>query len=102
MGLNYVKTHACRNDWILYRKKYENLKEFPRHGESCYKKKENGVEDNDDVTIKGVPSKVMCYLPIIQRFKRLFANVNDAENTRWHVDERVFDGKFFHVADLLK
>ncbi|CAK8534576.1 unnamed protein product [Lathyrus sativus] len=62
MGLNYVKTHACLNGCILYRKEYEKLKECPRCGESRYKQKENGVKDDDNVTRKGVPSKVMWYL----------------------------------------
>ena len=44
----------------------------------------------------------MWYLPIIQWLKRLFANVNDAKKTRWHVDERVCDGKILHVADSLQ
>lgn len=68
MGLDYVKIHVYRNDCILYMKDYENLKEGPRCGESCYKQKNNGVEDDDDVTRKGIPSKVMWYLSIIQRF----------------------------------
>ena len=73
---DYIKIHSCHNDCILYKKKYENMKKFPRCGESHYKMKDNGVEDNDGVTIKGVPTKVMLYLPIIQIFKKLFANVN--------------------------
>lgn len=44
----------------------------------------------------------MWYLPIIQRFKRLFTNVNDARNTRWHVNEKLSDGKILHVADPLQ
>ncbi|XP_050897643.1 uncharacterized protein LOC127104501 [Lathyrus oleraceus] len=44
----------------------------------------------------------MWYLPVIQRLKRLFANTNDEKNIRWHLDERVFDGKILHVADSLQ
>ena len=43
--------------------------------------------------------KVLWYLPIIPRFKRLFANENDAKNLRWHADERISDGKLRHPAD---
>lgn len=102
MGLDYVQMHACRNYCILYWKEYENLKEFPRCGESCYKKKVCDVEDDDSVTRKSVPSKVMWYLSIIQRFKRLFVNANDAKNIGWHADERVCDGKIRHVVDSLQ
>ena len=35
---------------------------------------------------------VLWYLPIIKRFKRLFANANDAKNLTWHADERKCDG----------
>ena len=38
--------------------------------------------------------KVMWYLPIIPKMKRLFANPNDAKNLRWHVDERKCDGMY--------
>ena len=69
---------------------------------SRYKQKDNGVDDDDGATSKGVPVKVMWYLPIIPRFKRLFANVSDAKNTRWHADERVCGGKIRHVADSLQ
>lgn len=97
IGLDCVKILACLNDYILYRKEYENLKEFPRCRESRYK-----LKDNDDVTKKGVIVKVMWYLPIIQRFKRLFADVNHAKNTRWNTNERICDGNILHVVDSLQ
>lgn len=78
------------------------MKECPRYGDSCYKQKENGVEDDDNVTRKSVLSKVMWYLSIIPRFKRLFYNVNDINNTIWHVDEIMCDRKIPHVADALQ
>ena len=51
---------------------------------------------------KGPPAKVLWYLPIIPRFKRLFANVNDAKNLRWHADDRKCDGKLRHPANSLQ
>ena len=42
---------------------------------------------------------MLWYLPIIPRFKWLFANENDAKNLRWHADERISDGKLRHPAD---
>lgn len=88
MGLDCVKIHACRNDCILYKKEFENLKDFPRCGKSHYKLKDNGVEDDNGVTRNGVPAKVIWYLSIIERFKILFANVN-TKNTRWNANERI-------------
>lgn len=98
MSLDYLKIHTCRNYCILYKQEYENLKKCTRCLESRYKQKNNGDEHGDCVTRKCVPSKVTWYLPIIQRFKRLFANVNYIKNTRWHANERVCDGKICHVA----
>ncbi|XP_058776970.1 uncharacterized protein LOC131651323 [Vicia villosa] len=39
---------------------------------------------------------------MISRFKRLFSNANDANNLRWHAEERKCDGKIRHVADSLQ
>lgn len=61
----------------------------------------NGVE-YDGVTRKSFNSNLMWYLPIIQRLNIWFANVNDTKNNRWRVYERVCDGNFFLVADLLQ
>ncbi|CAK8572214.1 unnamed protein product [Lathyrus sativus] len=83
MGLDCVKIYAYHNDCVLHWKEYENLKECLRCGESRYKNKDNGVEDDDDVTRKSVSSKVMWYLSIIQRFKKLFANL---------ITQKVLDG----------
>ena len=35
---------------------------------------------------KGPPAKTLWYIPIILRFYRLFVNVNDAKNLRWHAN----------------
>ena len=48
---------------------------------------------------KASSSKVLRYLPIIPRFKRLFANGDDAKDLTWHVDGRNCDGMFCHLAD---
>jgi len=48
----------------------------------------------EDIKKHGPQMKVMWYLPIIPKMKRLFANPNDAKNLRWHVDERKCDGMY--------
>ncbi|CAK8541326.1 unnamed protein product [Lathyrus sativus] len=101
MGLEYEKIHACPNDCILYRKEYVNYNHCPKCKASRYKK--NAGDSSDDEAVKKVPpAKVVWYLPIISRFKRLFANANDAKNLRWHAEERKCDGKICHVADSLQ
>jgi len=85
MGMEYKKIYACPNDCILYRK----------------------MKQKDDDTIEeiekhGPPMKVMWYLPIIPRMKRLFANPNDAKNLRWHADEKKCDGMYRHPTDSVQ
>ncbi|GAU38745.1 hypothetical protein TSUD_158760 [Trifolium subterraneum] len=101
MGLEYEKIHACPNDYILYRKEFVNYIQCPKCKASRYKKKD-GDSSDDEVTNKGSPAKVVWYLPIIPRFKRLFANANDAKNLRWLAEERKCDGQIRHVADSLQ
>ena len=50
-------------------------------------------------TKKGPPAKVLWYLPIIPRFKRLFANGDDAKDLTWHANGRNSDGMVRHPAD---
>ncbi|KAK2444967.1 hypothetical protein QL285_015951 [Trifolium repens] len=101
MGLEYEKIHACPNDCILYRKEFVDYNHCPKCNASRYKKKD-GDSSGDEVTKKGSPAKVVWYLPIISRFKRLFVNANDAKNLRWHAEERKCDGQILHVADSLQ
>ena len=79
---------------ILYRKNFELLKSCPRCGLSCYKLKQKDDDTIEDIEKHGPPMKVMWYLPIIPRMKRLFANPNDVKNLRWHVDERKCDDMY--------
>ena len=58
-------------------------------------------DEIDELTKEGPPAKVVWYLPIIPRLKRLFANVDDAKNLRWHADNRKCDGLLRHPADSL-
>jgi len=81
MDMEYRKIHACQNDCIFYRKEFEGLHKCPRCGVSRYKIKDDGDEDHMK---KGLPAKVLWYLPIIPQLKRIFGNVKDAKNLTWH------------------
>ena len=74
MGLEYQKIHACPNDCILYKNEFEEMHNCPRSGISRYKVKDDDECSSDESTKKGPPAKVLWYLPIILRFKCLFAN----------------------------
>ncbi|XP_071708293.1 uncharacterized protein [Rutidosis leptorrhynchoides] len=101
MGLEIQRIHACPNDCMLYRNEDENLHKCRVCGTSRYKHGKPANVDSD-VTENGPPAKLLWYLPIIPRLKRLFANVKDAKLLRWHAEERKRDGKIRHVADSLQ
>ena len=92
--------HACPNDCILYRKDFELLKSCLRCGLSHYKLKQKDDDTIEDIEKHGPPMKVMWYLPIIPRMKRLFTNLNDAKNPILHPDERKCDG-MYHIQLIL-
>ncbi|XP_023748116.1 uncharacterized protein LOC111896343 [Lactuca sativa] len=98
MDLEVERIHACLNDCMLYRKEHANLHECITCGASRYMKKKQ-TKVNSDVKKNAPPAKVLWYLPVIPRLKRLFANAEDAKLLRWHADKRTVDGKLRHVAD---
>ena len=51
---------------------------------------------------KGHPMKMLWYLPIIPRFKRLFANKDDAKDLTWHANRRNSYGMVRHLADCFQ
>nr|GEW50509.1 hypothetical protein [Tanacetum cinerariifolium] len=99
MGLAVERIHACRNDFILYRKDYKDLHECLVSKASKYKHHKNLTELDSDVTKNGPPAKLLWYLPIIPRLKKLYVNPKDAKLLRWHAEERKIDGKMRHVVD---
>ena len=83
---------------MLYRKEFAELGNCPTCGVSRYKL--NDEEYTDDVAINNLrPTKVCRYLPIIPRFKRLFATTHDAFNLKWHAVGRIHDGLLRHPTD---
>ena len=71
----------------------------PRCGVSRYKVKDDDECSSDESTKKGPPSNVLWYLPIIPRFKHLFANVNDAKDLARPANEGNCDGMLLHSVD---
>ena len=80
MGMEYQKIPAFPNDCILYKNEFEEMHNCPRCGVSRYKVKDDDECSSDESTKKGPPAKVLWYLPIIPRFKHLFANADDAKD----------------------
>jgi len=79
VGMEYQKIHACHNDCILYRNDFAEMHCCPTCGVSWYRVND-GECSVDAIANNQHPAKVCWYLPIIPRFKRLFANGNDAKN----------------------
>ncbi|KAL8099331.1 hypothetical protein AgCh_031838 [Apium graveolens] len=96
MSMNVKKIHACINDCVLFRHEYEHLQTCPKCGASRYKREGNY---SSSVHKKRPPAKVLRYLPVVERFKRLFANVTDAKLMRWHKEGRKSDGMLRHPGD---
>nr|AAV43815.1 hypothetical protein [Oryza sativa Japonica Group] len=90
LGLEVRRIYACPNDCILYHKQYADLDACPVCKASRYKRKKSA--DEGKKSKRGGPAKVVWYLPIIDRFKRIFANPNEAKLVRWHATERRNDG----------
>lgn len=67
MDLEYIKIHACHNDCILYMKAYEILDQCTKDGVSRYKLKDTNDDDNDNVSRKRSPAKMLWCLPVISR-----------------------------------
>ena len=86
------KIYACPNDCIMYKHEYEEMHKCPMCGISLYKVKDDDECGGDESTKKGPPAKMLWYLPIIPRFKRLFSNADDAKDLIWHANQRNCDG----------
>ena len=97
LGMDVERIHACPNDCILYRKDLSDLQSCPVCKASRYKRK--STQSDDDEVQKGIPAKVVWYLPIIPRLKRLFASRKEAKLLCWHSEGRKQDGKLRHPAD---
>jgi len=76
----------------LYINDFEEMHKCPRCGISWYKVKDDDECSSDESTKKGPLAMLLWYLPIMSRFKRLFANTNDTKDLTWHAYGRNCDG----------
>ncbi|KAI5351285.1 hypothetical protein L3X38_004176 [Prunus dulcis] len=93
LGLSYEKMYACPNDFILYRKEYEDSTNCPTCGISRWK------EGKDSILKEGVPAKVVWYFPPIPRFKRMFQSHETAKSLTWHAARKSINGQMSHPTD---
>ncbi|TYK29690.1 uncharacterized protein E5676_scaffold64G00410 [Cucumis melo var. makuwa] len=94
LGLSYQKIDACPNDCCLYRREYANSTKCPKYGLSRWKINKNSTKKNSGVAAK----QIWCF-PIIPRFIRMFKNLENAKNLRWHAMDKKVDGIMRHPVD---
>ncbi|XP_019090144.1 PREDICTED: uncharacterized protein LOC109128386 [Camelina sativa] len=92
--IGYQMIHACINDCCLFRKKLKKLDRCPHCNASRWK-----VNKETGEVKKGVPQKVLRYIPIILRLKRMFRSEEMAKTLRWHSTNKSKDGKLRHPVD---
>ena len=95
-GFGYDMIHACKNDYILYRKEYKDMESCPRCSVSRWERDKHSSEEK-----KGIPAKVLRYFPIKDRFRRMFRSKRIAEEVRWHSDNASSDGRMRHPVDSI-
>jgi len=100
LELEVQKIHACVNDCMLYRGDYKDLRScrICKHARYKRRRAKDKYKMDEEIEI-GIPFKVVWYLPIIPRLKRLFANPREAKRLRWHHDERTADKYMRHPKD---
>ncbi|WMV50469.1 hypothetical protein MTR67_043854 [Solanum verrucosum] len=90
LGLSSMRIHCCENGCMLYYKDDIDLESCKFCGKSHYKQTPSR---------KKVPIKVMHYLPLIPRLKRLYASNRSAPHMRWHHENRRPPGVMCHPSD---
>jgi hypothetical protein len=75
IGMDYQDIDACPNDHIIYYGQYALENEFPQCQISRYR---------TDKVSKKVHRKILCYIPIIPRFQRLFRCQSIAQFMDFH------------------
>ncbi|XP_071687474.1 uncharacterized protein [Rutidosis leptorrhynchoides] len=92
IGLGYQAIHACKNDYCLFYKEYQDLENCPICNESRWK--------DERIMGKKVPNKVLRYFPITPRLKRLYSSRYTAKDMTWHATGQCNEeGKMRHPVD---
>ncbi|XP_026430298.1 uncharacterized protein LOC113326836 [Papaver somniferum] len=102
--LTHQKIHACENDCCLFRKKLKDADECPKCHYSRWKQDTSNMEDDTymiDKPKKEISVKVLRYIPIVPRLKRLYQSAELAEQLIWHATNKSKDGKIRHPSDSL-
>lgn len=83
LGLGYEKIDACNNNCMLFYKENSSLDSCSVCGHPRYRPVQGGKGRK-----KGIPYKVLRYLPLIPRLQRLYMSHKTAEHMTWHAKPR--------------
>jgi hypothetical protein len=73
LGLAFENIHVCKNNCVLFRKRYEKVNVCPVCKTSRWQ---------DETGTKRVPHKVLRHFPLLPRLKRIFASKKTSEETQ--------------------
>ncbi|XP_066310955.1 uncharacterized protein [Miscanthus floridulus] len=91
LGLGFENIHVCKNNCVLFRKRYYKENVCPVCKASRWQ---------DETGNKRVPHKVLRHFPLLPRLKRIFASKRTSEETQWHKKTRTpVDNVMSHPAD---
>jgi hypothetical protein len=91
LGLGYENIHVCRNNCVLFQKRYEKDNVCPVCKTSRWQ---------DETRSKKVPHKVLRHFPLLPRLKRIYASKRTSEETQWHKKMRTpVNNVMSHPAD---
>ncbi|XP_059295654.1 uncharacterized protein LOC132048990 [Lycium ferocissimum] len=90
LGLSSVKIDCCENCCILYYKDDVSIESYNFCSSDRLKQTRSG---------KRVAVKIMHYLPLIPRLKRLYASNSSAIHMIWHSENRRLPGVMYHPSD---
>ena len=91
LGLGFENIHVCKNNCVLFRKRYYKENVCPVCKASRWQ---------DETGNKRVPHKVLRHFPLLPRLKRIFASKRTSEETQWHKKTRTpVDNVMSHLAD---
>ncbi|XP_020550342.1 uncharacterized protein LOC110012142 [Sesamum indicum] len=91
LGLGYEKIDSCVNNCILYYKENNGLQECP----ICYHPRYKPIKAGSR---KRVAFKVLRYLPLIPRLKRLYASNYTCEHMTWHANNPSSEESMAHPS----
>ncbi|OMO58327.1 Transposon, En/Spm-like protein [Corchorus capsularis] len=94
LGLSYQKIHACVNNCMLFYKETDSLLECSVCGHPRYKSMKSIGQRQ-----KGIPFKVLRYLPLTLRVRMLYMSSKTAEHMTWHAFNLSPNGELRHPVD---